>query len=182
MAGGVAAYVRKMRGGGKAPPAVRWSEVGWSWLGAFLGMLAVAALEYRVAGDAAVWLIGSFGATAVLVYGAIRSPLAQPRNVVGGHVVSAVVGVACQQLVGDVPGLAAPLAVATAIALMHLTRTLHPPGGATALIAVIAGPAITGLGFLYVAVPVGGGAVILTLVAVLVNNLSGARRYPEFWW
>lgn len=68
-------------------------------------------------------LIGSFGATAVLVYGAIRSPLAQPRNVPGGHVLSALIGVCAQQTLGATPWLAAAMAVATALAAMHLTRT-----------------------------------------------------------
>jgi len=80
------------------------------------------------------------------------------------------------------PWLAAALAVATAIALMHLTRTLHPPGGATALIAVIGSAEIHKLGFLYVLIPVGAGALILLAVAVLVNNIPKSRRYPEIWF
>lgn len=90
-------------------------------------------------------LIGSFGATAVLVYGAIRSPLGQPRNVFGGHVISALIGVLSYQLVGDIVWLAAGLAVSTAIAAMHMTRTLHPLDGATALIAVIGGDSVHNL-------------------------------------
>nr|MDJ0855127.1 HPP family protein [Desulfobacterales bacterium] len=77
--------------------------------------------------------------------------------------------------------LAAPVAVATAIALMHATKTLHPPGGATALIAVIGSPKIHALGYLYAFVPVGAGAVIMLLVALLINNIPPHRRYPEFW-
>jgi CBS-domain-containing membrane protein len=73
------------------------------------------------------------------------------------------------------------MAVSTAIAAMHLTRTLHPPGGATALIAVIGGDSVHGLGYLYALVPVGLGAVMLLAVAVLVNNIPKNRRYPEFW-
>jgi CBS-domain-containing membrane protein len=71
--------------------------------------------------------------------------------------------------------------VATAIAVMHATKTLHPPGGATALIAVIGGPGIHKLGYMYALVPVGLGAVIMLIVALFVNNLSRTRRYPEFW-
>jgi CBS-domain-containing membrane protein len=126
-------------------------------------------------------LIGSFGASAVLVYGAIKSPLAQPRNLVGGHVLSALVGVACQQLFHSTLWLAAALAVSTAIAVMHATRTLHPPGGATALIAVIGGDKIHSLGFMNALFPVGGGALIMLIVALLVNNLPSSRRYPESW-
>jgi CBS-domain-containing membrane protein len=65
---------------------------------------------------------------------------------------------------------------------MHATKTLHPPGGATALIAVIGGPKITDLGFLYALLPVGTGVVIMLIVALLVNNIPGHRRYPEFWF
>lgn len=102
-----------------------------------------------------------------LVYGAIRSPLAQPRNVLGGHVITALIGVLSYQLVGDIVWLASGLAVSTAIAAMHMTRTLHPPGGATALIAVIGGDSVHNLGYFYAFIPVGIGAVILIIVALL---------------
>jgi CBS-domain-containing membrane protein len=134
----VSAFFKKMKGGSQSPPGVGFSEIAWSWLGAFLGITPVALLHYNFFPDGdLVFLIGSFGASAVLIYGAVRSPLAQPRNLVGGHVISAVIGVAAWQVLGSAPWLAAAFAVATAIAAMHATRTLHPPGGATALIAVI---------------------------------------------
>lgn len=77
--------------------------------------------------------------------------------------------------------LAASLAVSTSIALMHLTKTLHPPGGATALIAVIGDYKIHALGYLYVLTPAGTGAIIMLTVALLINNIPKKRRYPEFW-
>jgi CBS-domain-containing membrane protein len=117
----------------------------------------------------------------VLTYGAVRSPLAQPRNLVGGHVVSALVGVAAWKLLHQDPWLAQAVAVATAIALMHATKTLHPPGGATALIAVIGSDAVHDLGFFYVLVPATLGPLLLLLVALLVNNIPQSRRYPEIW-
>ncbi|MCF7992723.1 MAG: HPP family protein [Thiohalocapsa sp.] len=178
------AYFAKWRGSTRgSPPRVSNSEVLWSWLGSFIGI-------GLVSGMAALWfseldaalLIGSHGASAVLVYGAVRSPLAQPRNLIGGHVVSAIVGVLAWKMLGGIPWLAAAFAVATAIALMHLTRTLHPPGGATALIAVIGSEEIHRAGFWYVLVPAGIGPLILLLVALLVNNLAPTRRYPETWW
>ena len=94
---------------------------------------------------------------------------------------SAIVGVACQHLFPTTTWLAAALAVSTAIAVMHATRTLHPPGGATALIAVIGGEKIHGLGFTYALFPVGGGALIMLVIALLVNNIPKNRRYPEYW-
>ncbi len=175
-------YFRKMRGTGRSSPMVPLSEIAWSWIGAFLGITAVAFINYQVLdGTDLVIVIGSFGASAVLIYGAIKSPLAQPRNFVGGHIVSAIIGVASYQLLQAHIWLAAPLAVATAIAVMHATKTLHPPGGATALIAVIGGSKIHALGYLYVLMPVAAGAVIMLAVALFVNNIPGNRRYPETW-
>ena len=175
-------YFQKMRGTTTSPPRVSLAEIGWSWIGAFLGIAAVAFANYNIlAGTDFVMIIGSFGASAVLIYGAIRSPLAQPRNLIGGHVISAVIGVATYQLLHGEMWLASAVAVATAIAVMHATRTLHPPGGATALIAVIGSDKVHHLGFLYALVPAGLGAVVMLVVALLVNNIPDSRRYPEYW-
>jgi CBS-domain-containing membrane protein len=176
-------YWRKMTGITQSPPRVSWAEVFWSWLGSFLGIAAVAFIHYRYFEKTdLIMIIGSFGASAVLIYGAIKSPLAQPRNLLGGHIISALIGVTMVKICGPFPWLAAALAVSLSIAVMHATKTLHPPGGATALIAVISGPKVQNLGYLYVIMPAATGAFILLVVAVLVNNLVPARRYPEFWW
>lgn len=176
-------YLRKMRGSTRgSPPRVSNSEMLWSWIGGFLGIAAVAWVnQLFFEGTDLTLMIGSFGASAVLAYGAVRSPLAQPRNLVGGHVVSALVGVAAWKLLHQDPWLAQAVAVATAIALMHATKTLHPPGGATALIAVIGSDAVHELGFFYVLVPATLGPLLLLLVALLVNNIPQSRRYPEIW-
>lgn len=110
----------------------------------------------------------------MLAFGAIRSPLAQPRNLVGGHFLSALVGVSCYFLFPGTLWLASCLAVATAIALMHVTKTLHPPGGATALIAVTGGEGIHQLGYLYAFVPCLLGALIMLAIALIVNNIPKA--------
>jgi CBS-domain-containing membrane protein len=177
------AYFRKMAGTTQSPPRVNLAEIFWSWLGAFLGIAAVAVINYNLLDQTSLlMLIGSFGASAVLIYGAIKSPLAQPRNLLGGHVISALIGVTAFKLLAPHLWLAAALAVATSIAVMHATKTLHPPGGATALIAVISGPKVANLGYLYALMPVGAGALIMLVVALLINNLAPRRRYPEFWW
>jgi CBS-domain-containing membrane protein len=175
-------YVSKMKGSTKSPPGVGAGELAWSWLGSVIGIGLCAYLSsaYFEPRDLSL-LIGSFGASAVLVYGAVKSPLAQPRNLVGGHVLSGLVGVACYQLFGDTIWIAAAMAVSLAIVTMLATKTLHPPGGATALIAVIGGAKVHTLGYLYAVVPAGSGAVILLIVALLVNNLSKNRKYPEYW-
>lgn len=175
-------YFKKMQGSGASPPRVGLEEVFWSWLGAFLGIAAVALLHCRiVSGSGLVMLIGSFGASAVLIYGAVASPLAQPRNLLGGHLISGLIGVASYQLIPDL-WLASAMAVATAIAAMHLSKTLHPPGGATALIAVIGGADIHNLGYLYALVPAASGALLMLFIALLVNNIPKSRKYPAFWW
>lgn len=172
-----------MKGGTKSPPAVSISEIIWSWVGAFTGIIAVAYINYEIFEPMdLLMIVGSFGASAVLIYGAIKSPLAQPRNLLGGHVLSAVIGVASYSIFGDRIWLAAAISVATAIAFMHATKTLHPPGGATALIAVIGGDKIHNLGYFYAIIPVGFGALIMLVIALLLNNISKDRKYPEFWW
>ncbi len=158
---------------------VDFREHFWSFIGAFIGIGLIALLQsYQLPATENIFLIGSFGASAVLVYGAIQSPLAQPRNLVGGHVVSAIVGVTVGKLLPDVIWLTAPTAVAFSIVAMQITRSLHPPGGATALIAVSGGQQITQLGYLYVLTPVFSGALILLLVALLFNNITKKRHYP----
>jgi len=178
----VAEYLAKMKGGAKSPPGVGGGEILWAWVGSALGIGVCAWLSSRYFEPRELsLLIGSFGASAVLVYGAIKSPLAQPRNLVGGHVISGLIGVACWQVFGSTLWVAAALAVSLAIVAMLATKTLHPPGGATALIAVIGGGKVHDLGFLYAIIPAGAGAVVLLIVALLVNNLSRNRKYPEYW-
>ncbi|MBW1959514.1 MAG: HPP family protein [Deltaproteobacteria bacterium] len=175
-------YFKKMKGTTKSPPPVGFAEIVWSWIGAFLGIASVAFVNYNIfKGTDLVMIIGSFGASAVLIYAAIRSPLAQPRNLIGGHVISAIIGVTAYNLLHNFMWLAAAVAVATAIAAMHATKTLHPPGGATALIAVIGSQKIHNLGYLYAIIPAGFGAVIMLVIALLINNIPKSRKYPEFW-
>lgn len=172
-----------MSGTTKSPPRVSFSEIAWSWIGAFFGITAVAYISYNILeGTDLIMIIGSFGAAAVLLYGANKSPLAQPRNLMGGNVISAIIGVTSYNVFHNHMWLAASLAVATAIAVMHATRTLHPPGGATALIAVIGSEKIHNLGYLYAIIPIGLGAAIMLIIALLVNNIPKNRRYPEFWF
>jgi len=176
-------YLQKMKGSGQSPPKVSLLEVVWSWIGSFLGIAAVCLIHYKLLRHTdLVMIIGSFGASAVLIYGAIRSPLAQPRNLLGGHILSAFIGVTAYQWLGGELWLAAAVAVSTSIAVMHLTKTLHPPGGATALIAVIGSGSVHNLGYLYVLMPAALGAVVMLIIALIVNNIPKSRKYPEFWW
>jgi CBS-domain-containing membrane protein len=153
----------------------------WSWVGAFIGVAAVSFIHFNLISETdLVMVIGSFGASAVLIYGAINSPLAQPRNLIGGHVFSALIGVTCYKLFPSNLWIASAISVATAIAVMQATDTVHPPGGATALIAVIGSTKIHDLGYFYAVLPVGLGAVIMLIVALMVNRIA-KRDYPLSW-
>lgn len=175
--------LKKMRGGGETPPRACVKEILLSWLGSCLSIALIALLERYVTKNTGFpLLIGSFGASAVLAFGAIQSPLAQPRNLVGGHFVSALTGVTLGLLFPESSWLAACLAVSTAIAVMLMTGTLHPPGGATALIAVTGGEGIRQLGYWYALVPCLAGACLMLAVALIVNNVPRSRRYPLYWW
>lgn len=137
-------------------------------------------------------LMAPFGASAVLLFAASQSPLARPKNVIGGHVLSAFVGVtahkitlfflqhAAWHLPEQIEILALSAAVGAAIALMYLTGTLHPPGGATAFVAMGGGPAVHDLGYCYVLTPCAIGAILLVGAAWAVNNLLLDRNYPLF--
>lgn len=147
-------------------------------LAGMLGVLLISEAQLGLAGSAG--LVASMGASAVLLFAVPHGPLSQPWPVFGGHLVSAIVGVACAQIFTQ-PLLAAGFAVALAIGAMAYTRCIHPPGGATALTAVTGGEAVHSLGFQYVITPVMLNAITILLVAILFNYLFPWRRYPAVW-
>ena len=156
------------------------SNMLWSWIGSVLGIFAISYFHKNFLDDTDLTLVlGSFGASAVLIYGAVNSPLAQPKNLIGGHIISAIIGVISFKLFSQNMFFATAFAVSTSILVMQLTLTLHPPGGATALIAVIGSEQIHELGFFYVLIPVTSGAFILLIIAMIVNNIPNNRAYPE---
>lgn len=152
----------------------------WSFLGAFFGIGLIAFLQSQQISEIEnVFLIGSFGASSVLIYGAVNSPLAQPRNLIGGHVLSALVGVTVFKFLPEILWLNASIAVASSIVVMQITKTMHPPGGATALIAVLPSEKIRELDYWYALSPVLSGAFILLIVALIFNNIPKGRKYPH---
>jgi CBS domain-containing membrane protein len=156
-------------------------ELCWSWVGAFLGLLAVSSMNRWLTPEINLPLmVASFGASAVLLFATPESKLSQPRSFLGGHLVSALVGVVLR-LVIRVPWICGPLATACALSAMELTRSTHPPGGATALIIASVEELPKWSGFSYV-VGVMFGAVVFQGVALVVNNLNPRRAYPTFWW
>ncbi|WP_294392330.1 HPP family protein [uncultured Sphingomonas sp.] len=167
------AYFVPILAGGNLPDRL------FACIGAFVGIALtglISALLVHPAG-AWLWIVAPMGASAVLVFAVPASPLAQPWPVVGGNVISAMVGVTVAKLV-PIPSLAAGLAVALAILAMSLTRSLHPPGGAAALTAVVGGPAVTSAGYLFPLLPIGLNAVILAGIGLAFHRWSG-HSYPH---
>lgn len=166
-----------LRGFKPAPLPVSRREIWLSCLGAGLGLLGTDWVSQLSLGTANPWFIAPMGASAVLLFAVPASPLAQPWSIVGGNLVSALIGVLCANTLGH-GGLAAGAAGALAIGAMFALRCLHPPGGAVALTAVVGGPAIAELGYSYALWPVAANSVLLLAVALLFNNLT-RRRYPH---
>lgn len=175
-------YFLKMRGLSKAPPLPGKKEIALAFLGSCLGISAIAVMHDLFFPSVGLPLImAPLGASAVLVFGALRSPLAQPRNVIGGHVISGLIGVTVYQLVGDAQVLAIGLAVPTAIAAMHASGTLHPPGGATAFVTAAGGAGVHAFGYWYVLSPCALGSIMLVMFGLLLNNIPKRQQYPQFW-
>ena len=151
----------------------------------FIGIFIVLCIEQHTT---FIMTAASFGASAVLLYDAFDAPFSQPRNVIGGQVLSALCGVSCYKLFSlhdsyyfYTPVVGA-IAVSSSIIVMGLTQTTHPPGAATALIAVIGAKDSVDLGFMYVLHPIASGICIMVVVAVVFNNILSSRRYPKYWY
>jgi CBS-domain-containing membrane protein len=155
------------------------------WISATGGLVGILAVlwvgHFWLDGHGGVLAIASMGASAVLLFAAPHGALSQPWPVLGGHLVSALIGVSCARWLGHEPMLAASLAVALSIAAMYGLRCLHPPGGATALYAVLGGETVHALGYGYLLSPVLLNVVVLVTVAVLFNYPFAWRRYPQSW-
>ena len=147
----------------------RWRVV----VGVAFGMLVCALVsQLWAAPGSSLWLAAPLGASAVLVFAVPASPLAQPWAVIGGNTLSALVGAACARWIGE-PALAAAIAVALAMALMFVCRCVHPPGGATALLA-----ALSGASFQFALFPMLADSLLLVAAGVVFNGLTG-RSYPQ---
>jgi len=128
---------------------------------------------------AALLIVPSMGASAVLLFAIPHGALSQPWNVFAGHLLSALVGVSCAMLFSN-EIIAASMAVGIAVGVMHYTRCIHPPGGATALAAVIGGEATQALGYQFVVTPVLINVLVMLVVAIAFNACFPWRRYPAW--
>jgi hypothetical protein len=161
-----------------SPPAPPPLAVVTAGLGAFAGMSALSVMHFGLTGGSAYTMIaGSMGASACLIFAAPAAPFSQPRNVIGGHVLSALIGVStCKLFAATAPMmLLVPAATSCAIMAMQATRTLHPPAGGTVLIALMGSH---GLAF---PCTVGLTSTMLVAAGIAVNNLSVDRKYPTYW-
>lgn len=146
--------------------------------GGFCGILGVYFVsDALLHAQATALMVASMGASAVLLFAVPHSALAQPWNVMGGHLISALIGVSCARFIPDIL-LAAALSVGFAIAAMHYLRCIHPPGGATALSAVIGGSMVHEMGYTYVLQPVLINAIVILGIAIVFNALFDYYRYP----
>ncbi|PHH90085.1 hypothetical protein CDD83_4567 [Cordyceps sp. RAO-2017] len=177
-----------------SPPAPLplWLSLVWAFVGAFAGLAVLQAVfgqSEHFTRQHVPPIVASYGASAVLCFGVIESPLAQPRALLGGHLISAVVGIVVAiafRITGlrdedptpRLSWLASSLATAVALVLMLATKTTHPPAGATALLPITS-PPINRLGWYLLPVVLLSSSLLMA-VAMLTNNIQ--RRYPLFWW
>ena len=153
-------------------------EVTLSVIGAFVATLMASFLSYTILeGEHLPMILASTGASAMLIFALPHSPVSQPWNLVGGHVVSAIVGISCLLLI-ESPLLSSSTSIALAMISMHLFRCMHPPGGATAVTAAIGSEQIESLGYIFVVVPVILNAIILLSIAMAVGM---AREKNPFY-
>jgi CBS-domain-containing membrane protein len=151
-----------------------------STAGGFLGVLLVLMVSARILDfHGAALVVASMGASAVLLFATPHSALSQPWPVLGGHLISAFIGITCAKLLAN-PLYAGALAVSLSIAAMHYLRCLHPPGGATALVSVVGGEPVRALGYWFLLTPVLANVLIILAVAVAANYPFRWRRYPAW--
>ena len=155
-----------------------WREFGFGSLGLGLGVWLTGWLSRLTLGDMNPWFIAPMGASAILLFLLPAGPMGQPWSILGGNLVSAVIGVSCAQCLGHGIEVAALAGTMAALA-MRVLRCLHPPGGAVALTAVLGGPAIQQLGYGFALWPVGVNSAFMMLLALLFHHATG-RRHPDW--
>lgn len=148
-----------------------------SGVGGFLAILLIVLITRQFIEDGAALIVASMGASAVLIFAVPHGPLSQPWSVIGGHVVSGFIGISSYQLIAE-PAVAAAVAVGLSITVMYYLRCIHPPGGATALTAVVANGSVHELGYMFLVTPVLLNVLMLLLLGTAFNYLFPWRRYP----
>jgi len=167
-------FLHKMKGGAALPPRASTFQMLAGLLGGLLSISIVAILTEM---QHVPLLMAPLGATCVLLFAAPDAPLSQPRNVIGGHLLSSLVGLVCLKFVGTGP-VEMGLAVGVAIVFMQFTRTLHAPAGADPLVIMMAGTAT----WSFLLTPVLVSCLILVMLALIINNSGAGRTWPRYWF
>lgn len=167
--------MNKLKGGGSLPPRPSILQLSKGLIGGSLGILCLCLLGQY---SGVPWLMAPFGATCVILFAAPTSPLAQPRNVIGGHFIAASVGLAALYALGN-SYIVMSFAVGVTIIAMQFLRAVHPPAGANPIVIMLAGKSVVGLTFLFT--PVFVGSVLLVLIASFVNNYGVKNGWPIYW-
>lgn len=165
--------IGKIRGGNPCPARPDTSQIFTGLIGGVFGIGTIAWLTQL---SGVPLLMAPFGATCVLLFAAPNAPLAQPRNVIGGHFIAALLGILALQFFGD-SILSMAVAVGLTIVLMQFLRVVHPPAGANPLVIIMAGST----DYFFLVTPVLAGSIILIFVALLVNNVGANKRWPNYW-
>lgn len=168
----VAQYLDKMRGGERAPARVNFADAA---IGAFGGIVSILTLLLLTKYTESAWLMASFGGSCVLAFVVWHAPLSQPRNIIGGHFISAFIGLLISQIMGT-SIVSISIAIGLTVFFMAFLGCIHPPAGANPIIIMI-----EGYKWSYLFMPVLLGAVIIVIFAILINNLRRTRKYPLFW-
>lgn len=150
-------------------------DFNFSILSGIGGCLAIMCIALLTKSTSIPFIMAPFGATCVLAFGVPESPLSQPRNIIGGHILSSIMGLIVLMVLKN-EWYSLSLGVGLAIFVMQITKTTHPPAGADPLI-IITG----GVKWNFLINPVLSGAIMLVIIALLFNNLSKKRKYPKFW-
>ncbi len=150
-----------------------------SGLAGFLGIgLVMLVSQQFLPNDDIPWIVASMGASAVLLFAVPLGPLSQPWSFVGGHFISALVGISVAKFIPNVV-FASAFAVGLAISLMYISACLHPPGAATALVTVVGSPSILEMGYGFLVFPLALNLAVMLSFALFINNILPRRYYPN---
>ncbi|MBL4677326.1 MAG: HPP family protein [Mucilaginibacter sp.] len=165
-------YIGKFKAADTSP---KRNSVEFSTYSGLGGLVAVSVIALLSEQTTVPMIMAPLGASCVLAFGVPDSPLAQPRNIVGGHFIASLIGLAVYHVLGQA-WYSMAIGVGLAIFLMQLTKTTHPPAGADPLIIILSGAS-----WKFLISPVLSGSLILVAVAVLFNNIHSKRKYPKYW-
>ncbi|MCW2255953.1 CBS-domain-containing membrane protein [Providencia alcalifaciens] len=168
--------MKYLKGGGPLPPKEHSLQIIKGFIG---GSISILLLGYFTQISGSEWLMAPFGASCVILYAASKAPFAQPRNVIGGHVLSGLVGLVMLYLFGN-NLISIALGVGIALSLMQYFRVTHPPAGANPLVIMLTGQQSL-VNWDYLLNPILSGSVLLVIIAFIVNNMGKQSHWPVYW-